>query len=155
MSQYIILKKSLCRCIDSILAQTFSDFELLLIDDGSTDSSGRICDEYAFKDSRIRVYHKRNEGASSARNLGLDNANGEWCCFCDADDYVLSNWLLNFVNNIGDIDLILSGYISFYKGGRKTVFIMNNYSSVKELICALGAKEVWGYLWCKCFKKVL
>lgn len=71
-------EKYLHRCVDSILAQTFTDFELLLIDDGSTDSSGAICDEYAQKDSRVRVFHKENGGASSARNLGLDNATGEW-----------------------------------------------------------------------------
>ena len=68
------------RCIQSILAQIYTDFELLLIDDGSTDSSGVICDRYAELDSRVRVFHKKNGGASSARNIGLDNANGEWVC---------------------------------------------------------------------------
>ena len=71
-------EKTLHRCIDSILAQTFSDFEVLLIDDGSKDKSGEICDEYARKDSRIKVCHKENGGVSSARNMGLDNAKGEW-----------------------------------------------------------------------------
>lgn len=74
-------EKYLHRCIDSILAQTFADFELLLIDDGSTDKSGEICDEYADKDARIRVFHKANGGVSSARNVGLDNALGEYICF--------------------------------------------------------------------------
>ena len=81
-------EKYLRRCIDSILAQTFTDFELLLIDDGSTDQSGEICDEYADKDVRIKVFHKANGGVSSARNVGLDNALGEYICFCDADDWV-------------------------------------------------------------------
>ena len=67
-------EKYLNRCVDSILAQTFTDFELLLIDDGSPDRSGEICDEYAKKDSRIRVFHKKNGGVSSARNLGLDTS---------------------------------------------------------------------------------
>lgn len=67
-------EKYLHRCIDSILAQTFTDFELLLIDDGSKDNSGKICDEYAAKDSRVRVFHKENGGASSARYMGLNNA---------------------------------------------------------------------------------
>lgn len=66
-------EKYLHRCIDSILAQTYTDFELLLIDDGSKDNSGAICDEYAAKDSRVRVFHKENGGVSSARNLCLDN----------------------------------------------------------------------------------
>ena len=76
------------RCIDSVLAQTYQDFELLLIDDGSKDSSGAICDEYAAKDARVRVFHKENGGVSSARNLGLDNARGEWVTFVDSDDYI-------------------------------------------------------------------
>ena len=82
-------EKYLHRCIDSILAQSFTDFELLLIDDGSKDNSGTICDEYAAKDSRVRVFHKENGGVSSARNLGLDNAQGEWITFVDSDDYLI------------------------------------------------------------------
>lgn len=69
-------EKYLHRCVDSILSQTFTDFELLLIDDGSTDSSGAICDEYAVMDSRVRVFHKENGGVSSARNLGIGNRKG-------------------------------------------------------------------------------
>ena len=81
------------RCIDSILAQTFTDFELLLIDDGSKDYSGKICDEYAAKDPRVRVFHKENGGVSSARNLGLDNAQGEWIAFVDSDDWIDRNYI--------------------------------------------------------------
>ena len=83
------------RCIDSILTQTYTDFELLLIDDGSKDKSGDICDEYALKDSRIRVFHKENGGVSSARNLGLDNAAGEWITFVDSDDWIIESYLMN------------------------------------------------------------
>ena len=83
----------LSRCIDSVLEQSFSDFELLLIDDGSTDGSDKLCDAYAEKDCRIHVFHKKNGGASSARNVGLDNAKGEWVTFIDSDDYVLDNYL--------------------------------------------------------------
>lgn len=75
-------EKYLNRCIDSIIAQTFTDWELLLIDDGSPDRSGDICDEYAKKDIRIRVFHKKNGGVSSARNLGLYNVQGEYVTFC-------------------------------------------------------------------------
>lgn len=81
------------RCVDSILSQSFTDFELLLIDDGSPDNCGAICDEYAAKDSRVRVFHKSNGGVSSARNLGLDNACGEWIAFVDSDDYVDIDYL--------------------------------------------------------------
>ncbi len=76
------------KCIDSILYQTYSDLELLLINDGSTDSSGAVCDEYARRDDRVRVIHKENGGVSSTRNLGLDLAQGEWITFVDADDWI-------------------------------------------------------------------
>jgi len=74
--------------LDSILAQTFAEFELLLIDDGSTDGSGTLCDDYAARDARIRVVHKENGGVSAARNRGIEEARGEYLYFCDADDYL-------------------------------------------------------------------
>lgn len=88
-------EKYLRRCVDSILGQTFTDFELLLINDGSTDSSGAICDEYAVKDERVRVFHKPNGGVSSARNLGLDKARGERITFIDSDDYIDEEFISN------------------------------------------------------------
>lgn len=81
-------EKYLDRCIQSILGQTHKDLELLLVDDGSTDSSGSICDQYAMEDARVRVFHKVNGGASTARNLGLDEAKGEWVAFVDSDDWI-------------------------------------------------------------------
>ena len=86
-------EKYLCQCIESVLIQSYPKFELLLINDGSKDRSGEICDEYAKKDNRIKVFHKENGGVSSARNLGLDNANGDYICFIDADDYVGKRYL--------------------------------------------------------------
>lgn len=81
-------ERYLSKCIDSILSQSFTDFELLLINDGSLDYSGAICDQYAANDSRVTVFHKENGGVSSARNLGLDNARGEWVTFVDSDDWI-------------------------------------------------------------------
>ena len=102
-------EKYLSRCIDSILTQTFTDLELLLVDDGSTDKSGIICDEYALKDSRVRVFHKENGGVSFARNLGVQEARGNWIAFVDADDWILETYLANFVNNIKkDTQLIVA-----------------------------------------------
>ena len=75
-------------CIDSILSQTFSDFELILVDDGSPDGCGAICDDYAARDSRVRVIHQKNQGQAAARNHALAAAKGEWVCFVDSDDAV-------------------------------------------------------------------
>lgn len=86
------VEKYIHRCVNSILNQTYQDFELILVDDGSPDNSGAICDEYAAKDSRIRVIHKLNGGVSSARNVGLDHAKGQFVMFCDSDDYVEPEW---------------------------------------------------------------
>lgn len=101
------VEKYLNRCIDSILAQTFTDFELLLIDDGSKDASGEICDEYVAKDTRVRVFHKNNEGVSKARNLGLDNARGEWITFVDADDYIDKDFLYTYDSLKADVDVVV------------------------------------------------
>ena len=76
------------KCTDSILAQTFSDLELLLIDDGSPDDSGALCDRIAQTDPRVRVFHQENGGVSAARNLGLAQAAGTWLAFADADDWL-------------------------------------------------------------------
>ena len=81
------VKESIHQCIDSVLKQTYTNFELLLVDDGATDGSGNICEDYATQDIRIRCFHKQNGGVSSARNLGLDNARGELITFLDSDDY--------------------------------------------------------------------
>lgn len=101
-------EKYIHRCIDSILTQSHTDFELLLIDDGSPDNCGAICDEYAVKDSRVRVFHKENGGVSSARNLGLDNAKGEWITFIDSDDWVESEFLDKLIGG-GNADLVVGG----------------------------------------------
>lgn len=99
------VEKYLHRCVDSILEQTFTDFELLLIDDGSKDKSGVICDDYVRKDKRVRVFHKANGGVSSARNVGLNKALGEYITFIDADDYFIENTFSAFLFDKG-YDLI-------------------------------------------------
>lgn len=81
-------EKYLHRCVDSILAQTWSNLEIILVDDGSPDNSGKMCDEYSGTDSRIRVIHKPNGGVSSARNAGIDAATGDYIAFVDSDDYI-------------------------------------------------------------------
>ncbi len=77
----------LTRCLDSIVSQTYKDLEILLIDDGSPDRCGEICDAYAEKDPRIKVFHTENRGLAAARNLGIDNSHGEYLIFIDSDDW--------------------------------------------------------------------
>lgn len=104
----------LYQCIESVVNQSFPYFEVLLINDGSTDESGAICDEYAKKDDRIKVFHKKNEGVSVARNLGITESNGEWICFVDSDDYVSENYLLAFIEILSqneNIDFVIQGFV--------------------------------------------
>ena len=102
-------KEILSRCIDSVLSQSFSDFELLLVDDGSTDESGAVCDAYSAKDSRVRVLHKKNGGVSSARNVGMENANGQWLTFIDSDDWIREDFFQ--VPFDSDVDLLYQNRI--------------------------------------------
>jgi len=92
------------RCIDSILAQTFSDFELILVDDGSPDNCPQICDEYARRDSRVKVIHQKNGGLSAARNTGLDITRGKYITFVDSDDWIDSDFLEVLFRNIVEHD---------------------------------------------------
>lgn len=135
------VEKCLHRCVDSILAQTFVDFELLLINDGSSDNSGALCDEYASIDNRVRVFHKENGGASSARNIGIDKTKGKWITFCDSDDYVDVDWLKNYIDNsVGKCDLVvqtikilnkgydeINGPQKFIEGNGKKVMVALKY----------------------------
>lgn len=92
--------KYLVRCVESILHQSFADFELLLIDDGSSDGSSSICDDYAARDSRIRIFHQANAGVSAARNLGLEKMRGRYLAFVDADDYVSPHYLQDLYGSL-------------------------------------------------------
>lgn len=93
------VERDLKRCIDSIIAQTYQDIEIILVDDGSPDKCGLICDDYAGKDNRIRVIHKENGGLSDARNAGLEIATGEWISFIDSDDWIEPNMYTELLDN--------------------------------------------------------
>lgn len=118
--------KYIHRCIGSLLVQTFTDFELILINDGSVDNSGTICDEYADKDSRIKVIHKTNGGVASARQSGIDNATGTYTIHVDPDDWVECNMLEELYNKAieEDADMVIC---DFYVSGKKD----NTYRSQK------------------------
>lgn len=130
--------QTLRRCIDSILQQTFVEFELLLINDGSKDNSGAICDEYAQKDKRVRVFHKENGGVSSARNLGLDNVQGEWVTFIDSDDWVAHDYIENLYASLKiGTDLVISFSTLIHNdGGRQkpsnvsSLLVKGNFQSL-------------------------
>lgn len=101
-------------CIDAVLGQSYTNFEVLLINDGSTDNSADICDEYLKRDNRIKVVHKQNEGSASARNVGLELAQGEYIVFIDADDYIESEYLQILVNKASEenADIVQCDYLS-------------------------------------------
>ena len=117
------VENELSKCIDSILRQSVEDFELILVDDGSTDRSGQICNDYGKKDRRIKVIHKSNGGVSSARNLGLDIANGDYIVFVDSDDYVTEDYLKKLYNP--NVDMVLCG-IKHVQVNRENCIILDN-----------------------------
>ena len=102
-------EEKLNRCIDSILNQSFPDFELILVDDGSPDRCGEICDNYAKKDARVKVIHKENGGVGAAKNTGIENACGEFLSFVDSDDFIDSDYLETLFCDSCDCDLIIAG----------------------------------------------
>lgn len=107
-------EKYLDDCIRSIIGQSYADWELLLIDDGSSDCSGKICDGYALQDSRIKVFHKENGGVSSSRNFGLANARGNWVTFIDSDDWVETDYLSNMAAYVDSGAEIVMSYPKTY-----------------------------------------
>lgn len=142
------------RCVDSILAQTFTDFELLLVNDGSMDGSGAIAEEYAAKDSRIKVLTKQNGGVSSARNLGLDEARGDYVAFVDADDWVDKSMLREMYGGLMreqadvaycDICMVFANGEKVYKAAEhtssKTVFLNNFIASAWTSLWNVMAKR--------------
>ena len=148
-------EKTLKRCVNSIINQSYKDWELLLVDDGSTDESSIICDEYAQQDRRIRVFHKKNGGVSSARNVGLDNAIGEWVTFIDSDDWIEKS-MLNILNIVSNVDLICCYYVA--EGWKE--WVSDPYkdkiykdSMMSEFLTECLLKSI--YVWGKFLKKEL
>ena len=144
-------EKTLNRCIDSILGQTYRNFELLLINDGSLDCSGEICDEYAQQDSRVKVFHKENGGVSSARNLGLDNARGEWIVFVDSDDWVDEEYLSSLYDAAISLgcSIVACDFVEINKDGTKRCnsfdWAGNNKVEFNNLNRAEALKAIYCY----------
>lgn len=134
-------EKYLKKCVDSVRNQTYQNLEIWLVDDGSTDSSGAICDEYAPMDSRIYVIHKENAGQGVARNAALDRCTGEYISFVDSDDWIAEDYVEKLVQEIekSDADICICGYYGYT--GIRTVNVTrtpcvlnNNYEIIKHLV---------------------
>ena len=147
------------QCLDSILSQTYTDFELLLVDDGSKDQSGAICDEYAMKDPRVRVFHKENGGVSAARNLALQEARGKYICFCDSDDEMMDCYLQTLVSveEKTDADMVVGSYRSYVVHTKRThIIVLKDRTYEKDkfgiMLYDLRKKGSLGVPWNKLFK---
>lgn len=139
-------EKHITTCIDSVISQSYIDWELILVDDGCTDKSGEICDEYSFMDKRIITIHKKNGGVSSARNVGMSKAEGEWLYFIDSDDFIEYDALSRSMNEAKakSPDLIVHGLVNdyIYKGESNALSYKlieeNNYKGIIELTDKYG-----------------
>ena len=151
------VEQYLCQCIESILSQNYSDFELLLINDGSKDNSGKICDKYASIDCRIKVFHKKNGGVSSARNIGLQYACGDYVTFVDGDDMLMEDDMLFQLYHLylSDIKYEIIEFPGLYFAGNKEKEYLNRIQCNLELSKPVSIFnywftnprfEVWGHL---------
>lgn len=154
-------EKYLNQCINSVLAQTLSDIEVLLIDDGSTDGSGKICDDYARKDKRIHVIHTSNHGVSHARNRGLDQAKGEYISFTDSDDWIDPDMIATLYRlmQTHHADLSTCGYIIEDENGsiiynikEKAIYTLNKWDTIYSLFHDKHYKYK-GNLWDKLYNR--
>ena len=134
------VEQYLKRCIQSILRQTYVHIEIILVDDGSTDHSGKICDAYSKRDHRIRVFHKHNGGQASARNLGIRNSKGDYLAFVDSDDFVHPEYIQYMYNNLKKykadlsycgIRKVISQKIS--KERKEEIIVFDNLNGLKDL----------------------
>ena len=136
------MEKYLARCVDSLLSQTMKDFEILLIDDGSTDGSASICKEYAARDNRIRYIKKKNGGLSDARNVALEHAKGEFVTFIDSDDFVHGTYLEYLLSLILENNADISSCIHFETSldkfsedlGNSDTFCMSGYEACERML---------------------
>lgn len=147
-------EKYINKCIESILSQTFKNFEIILIDDGSPDNSGRICDQYAAKDKRISVYHQANSGVSSARQYGLNQAKGEYIIHVDPDDWIESSMLEELYKKAKEenADMVICDYYKDYSKTNRNEYIKQNPSQLRSDIVL---KELFLHLHGSCCNKLV
>lgn len=156
------VEKYFKRCIDSVLRQTYSNIEIIIVDDGSKDNSGNLCDEYGKKDSRIKVFHKENGGLSSARNFGLEKALGKYICFIDSDDFIDENYIIIMYNKMikNDADICYCKSTDFTdeaninsKAENEKTFIIDKEEAIKQLLLRNGI--IKNYIPRALYKKIL
>lgn len=156
------VEKYLVQCLESLIKQTFYNIEIILINDGSTDSSGSICEEYSNRDNRIKVIHKKNGGVSSARNAGLKEASGNWISFVDPDDWMADDMYEILINNASkfNVDIAVCQYVPTcyrevkYKKGKKfNCEVLDYKESMHQLLS--NNKRYFCGLWNKIYKKTI
>lgn len=154
------VERYLIGCVDSIIAQSYKNLEVILVDDGSTDNSGIICDSYLSKDERIKVIHQDNKGLSAARNSGIDISKGEYIGFVDSDDYIHPEMYSRLMKDIIDHDVLLSfcQFNRFKDGGMIEEFSLSNNTSLyspHDVIFESLVGERWWEAWTKLFHRSL
>ncbi|CAM5185029.1 putative glycosyltransferase EpsJ [Ureibacillus acetophenoni] len=150
-------------CVRSIINQTYQNLEVILVNDGSKDNSGIICDEFSKFDNRIKVIHKENGGVSSARNMGLDISTGDYIMFVDSDDWIENNAVDKLINiqNQGNFDVVMFGaYFEYTKQNKIVNFILRDekyyeLSKIKSILPSLIKEEKINTLWNKLYKSSL
>lgn len=154
------VEKYIAQCIESVLNQTFTDFELILIDDGSKDNSGSICDMYAAKDKRITVIHTENNGAATARNIGLEKASGRYITFLDGDDYLADNMIERLFNEIdgSEYDIAVCDFLNILPNEKENFSLNLKEAAVSGREVLEHLKNVknyglWTIVWNKIYKK--
>lgn len=153
------VEKYINKCLESVINQTYRNLEIILVDDGSEDKSGKICEEISIKDNRIRVIHKENGGLSDARNIGLDNSNGEYIAFIDSDDFIERDMIEFLYYNINKYDAdisICSNYIfdeeECIDNSTKEIKVYNRLEILKEVLLD---EKIRSYAWNKMYKRDL
>lgn len=143
------------RCINSIMEQTYQNLEIILVDDGSTDDSPQICDEYATKDKRIKVFHQKNQGVSTARNTGLNHATGEFIGFVDADDWIDKTFYKQFMQcqQQTQADLVRGAFYVTWDTHQKTHPAIKDIQPDSLSLVKLLFKEQDGYIWNKLYRR--
>lgn len=156
------VEKYICQCLDSILAQTFQNYEVILVDDGSSDSSPAICDKYVQNDNRFRVIHQKNQGVSVARNNGIEICSGEFISFVDSDDWLEPLYISTLMEQSEDSDLVFFSHIVHSEDGLKAEYhledktIYNEDDKEKYIIHMfdnLIGIDFYGFTWNKLFKR--